>query len=210
MGHRCQDADSADCELNADQPEAARKCGPTAPAQKPLHPLIRSAAHCERLARVPPPPHLEHGVPLVVVVEAAQVELQHRGQRLKLEALDGVLQAVAVGAVLVVPRELLDLAVLVKRLVHVAAALGKGGGEAVGGQGRLLELGWQGQGARQAGEGSRQPRRRPNDPSRARNHPVSRAPTLTTSWMSMKDSRLVERTSTSLHSTYDSVCPSNR
>jgi hypothetical protein len=34
--------------------------------------------------------------------------------------------------------------------------------------------------------------------------------TLTTSCMSMKLSRLVERTSTLVHSTYDSVWPSNR
>jgi hypothetical protein len=60
------------------------------------------------------------------------VELQHRRQHLELEALDGVLQAVAIGAVAVLPHQLLHLTVLVERLVHVAAALGGGGGSGCG------------------------------------------------------------------------------
>ena len=66
---------------------------------------------------------LNHRVALEVVLEAFELQLQHRGKLREQHALLRVLQSVTFGAVFVLPVHLLHLDVLVEARVHVLASL---------------------------------------------------------------------------------------
>lgn len=67
--------------------------------------------------------HLDHGVPLHVVLESLELEVQHGRERLEDDSLPRVLESVALGVVLVLSVHCLDRDVVLKRVVKVLHSL---------------------------------------------------------------------------------------
>jgi hypothetical protein len=67
--------------------------------------------------------HLDHGVPLHVVLKPLELKVQHGRERLEDDSLPRVLKSVALGVVLVLSVHRLDGDVVLKRVVEVFHAL---------------------------------------------------------------------------------------
>ena len=65
---------------------------------------------------------LDQSILLNIILEPPQLQMQNRRERLEDDALAGILQAVALGVILVIPVERLYLDIVEERLAQVSQA----------------------------------------------------------------------------------------